>query len=196
MKVRLAGEIGPFDDNEIVDDGPFYTGSVTKNVLIVASTTYQGVPPARPARVSAGQFLPFALTPLDINTNGPLGVNQLPPLAEHSCRQFVDIITFARPLGVAIWPPLTNISGSVGTTGLPVTELPQTVPLTYAPETDLATTFRGLLHRWQQETMFLSSTTAIVMCDPYQQIIGMGTAALPFIFAQLRAEGDDPGSER
>lgn len=52
--------------------------------------------------------------------------------------------------------------------------------------------FRQLADRWKQETAFKSYTGDIVLNDSYQRILAMGPAALPFVFAELRAEGDDP----
>jgi len=38
----------------------------------------------------------------------------------------------------------------------------------------------------------MSSITGMSMLRPYQQIIGMGKDALPFILAELKEEADDP----
>jgi len=48
--------------------------------------------------------------------------------------------------------------------------------------------FLSLKKRWIQETEMLSSTTEICTNVNYQQIIGMGEIALPFIFADLSNE--------
>jgi hypothetical protein len=48
--------------------------------------------------------------------------------------------------------------------------------------------FHELAERWKLETMFLSSTTAMVLNSSYQQIIGMGREALPLILAELSRE--------
>ena len=45
--------------------------------------------------------------------------------------------------------------------------------------------FRQLADAWQRKSSLLSSTTAICTLPEYQQIIGMGRAALPFIFQEL-----------
>lgn len=50
----------------------------------------------------------------------------------------------------------------------------------------LAERFRQLANRWRAETSWLSSTTAIATHPAYQEIIGMGEAALPFILEDLR----------
>jgi hypothetical protein len=50
---------------------------------------------------------------------------------------------------------------------------------------DLSQRFRKLRDQWSRETEHLSSITQIVLHPAYQQIIGMGPAALPSIFADL-----------
>jgi hypothetical protein len=52
--------------------------------------------------------------------------------------------------------------------------------------------FQQLVEQWQTERGTMSSITEAVLCPAYQSIIGMGELALPFIFAQLRSEGDEP----
>jgi hypothetical protein len=52
--------------------------------------------------------------------------------------------------------------------------------------------FQCLAQEWRQQSGALSSVTAMAMLRPYQQIIGMGRNAVPFILAELKAEGDDP----
>jgi hypothetical protein len=47
-----------------------------------------------------------------------------------------------------------------------------------------------LAREWKEATSFTSSATAMAMHPAYQQIIGMGHAALPFIFQELRREPD------
>jgi len=46
--------------------------------------------------------------------------------------------------------------------------------------------FRYLADLWSAETSFLSDLTAVFMHPAYQRIIGMGKAALPHIFTELR----------
>jgi hypothetical protein len=48
--------------------------------------------------------------------------------------------------------------------------------------------FTHLTAQWREETQFLSSSTAIAMHPAYQQIIGMGPAALPLILRELERE--------
>ncbi|HZT40925.1 MAG TPA: hypothetical protein VFA07_01985 [Chthonomonadaceae bacterium] len=62
--------------------------------------------------------------------------------------------------------------------------------LTQTEETTLRKRFEELTAQWRAATRFLSSTTAIAMHPAYQQIIGMGPAALPFILREL-----DQGSD-
>jgi hypothetical protein len=49
--------------------------------------------------------------------------------------------------------------------------------------------FDRLAARWHEETDHLSSLTDIVLNFNYQRIIGMGPAALPFIFDEFRTNG-------
>ena len=60
-------------------------------------------------------------------------------------------------------------------------------------EGDDATTarsFHTLARQWKEATQFVSSVTEMVTDPAYQQIIGMGKAALPLILAELRREPD------
>ncbi len=50
--------------------------------------------------------------------------------------------------------------------------------------------FADLAQEWRNATAFTSSATAMAMHPAYQQIIGMGDAALPLIFQELRREPD------
>ena len=50
--------------------------------------------------------------------------------------------------------------------------------------------FAALAEDWRRETGVLSSTSQIVMHPSYQQIIGLGQAALPFILAELEHRPD------
>ena len=54
------------------------------------------------------------------------------------------------------------------------------------------TRFTGLVAKWRQERGATSSIGAAVQCQSYQQIVGMGPVAVPFLIEQLRAEGDKP----
>lgn len=45
--------------------------------------------------------------------------------------------------------------------------------------------FHRLKEKWEAETAFLSSVSDIVMHPAYQQIIGMGPAAIPFILKEV-----------
>jgi hypothetical protein len=67
------------------------------------------------------------------------------------------------------------------------------IALDYPTESkDLAEKFQALRLQWHEQRGISSSATAIVMCEAYQRIIGLGPAALPIIFAQLNSEGDRP----
>ena len=52
--------------------------------------------------------------------------------------------------------------------------------------------FQRLADEWRHQSASMSSVTAMAMLRPYQQIIGMGPAAIPFILTELKIEGDDP----
>ena len=45
--------------------------------------------------------------------------------------------------------------------------------------------FSRLKEKWKSETAFLSSISEIAMHPDYQQIIGMGTTAIPFILQEM-----------
>jgi hypothetical protein len=57
-------------------------------------------------------------------------------------------------------------------------------------QTDIATRFAQLADRWRRETAVFSSTTEIAMNPAYQQIIGMGPAAVPLILRELEKRPD------
>jgi len=50
----------------------------------------------------------------------------------------------------------------------------------------IADRFSALADRWEEETAFLSSSTAIAEHPAYQEIIGMGWDAVPLIIGRLR----------
>jgi hypothetical protein len=50
--------------------------------------------------------------------------------------------------------------------------------------------FSRLVSEWRGGTRYSSSTTEIAMHPAYQQIIGMGRAALPLIMKELRTKPD------
>ena len=47
-----------------------------------------------------------------------------------------------------------------------------------------------LLSAWREETAYLSSSTAITEHSAYQELIALGTSALPFLFRDLDKTGD------
>jgi hypothetical protein len=53
---------------------------------------------------------------------------------------------------------------------------------------ELASRFRDLTKQWKAETEFLSSPDDIAMHPAYQQIIGLGSAAVPLILRELERE--------
>jgi hypothetical protein len=66
-------------------------------------------------------------------------------------------------------------------TSTPATNLNQTSP---------RERFRALAAEWKTRSRHLSNTTQMAMLKPYQQIIGMGDAALPLILEELQREPD------
>ena len=52
----------------------------------------------------------------------------------------------------------------------------------------LRSRFDRLADQWSEETEFVSSSSAIVLNGAYQQIIGMGQAAIPLILRRLESE--------
>jgi len=57
---------------------------------------------------------------------------------------------------------------------------------------DDQTLFEYFVHEWRKERGITSSTTDMILCPSYQAIIGMGPKAIPWILAEMEAEGDDP----
>ena len=50
--------------------------------------------------------------------------------------------------------------------------------------------FQRLTHEWKNQSRFLSNTAQMAMLWPYQRIIGMGIAAVPFILEELQRDPD------
>jgi len=48
--------------------------------------------------------------------------------------------------------------------------------------------FRRHLAEWKEQSRYLSNTAQMAMLRPYQQIIGMGAAAVPLILEELQRE--------
>ncbi len=57
-------------------------------------------------------------------------------------------------------------------------------------EADLRERFEQLRDEWKSQSRYLSNTAQMAMLWPYQQIIGMGPAAVALILAELRRETD------
>jgi hypothetical protein len=53
-----------------------------------------------------------------------------------------------------------------------------------------AISFRDLVRQWKDDTISLSSIEEMALHPAYQRIIGMGPAALPWIFKELETEPD------
>jgi hypothetical protein len=50
--------------------------------------------------------------------------------------------------------------------------------------------FSQLVEQWRRQSAVMSSVTEMSMLKPYQEIIGMGEAALPLIFDEMKGEPD------
>ncbi|MEX0725656.1 MAG: hypothetical protein WEB58_16260 [Planctomycetaceae bacterium] len=50
--------------------------------------------------------------------------------------------------------------------------------------------FQKLAAEWKTQSRYLSNSAQMAMLKPYQQIIGMGTAAVPMILEELQREPD------
>lgn len=70
---------------------------------------------------------------------------------------------------------------------LQLVAIPQTQLATFAHTNTLKTKFETLADEWRRNTAFSSSITEIVLDPNYQQIIGMGVAAVPLILNELRS---------
>jgi hypothetical protein len=66
---------------------------------------------------------------------------------------------------------------------------PTTVARTHGPE-HLEARFRALAQKWRDETSHLSSAARMAQHPAYQEIIGMGFAAVPLLLAQLQSKPD------
>lgn len=54
------------------------------------------------------------------------------------------------------------------------------------PSSSLATRFEALADEWEADTAFTSALNELVLHQNYQDIVGMGLPALPFIFERLK----------
>lgn len=57
-------------------------------------------------------------------------------------------------------------------------------------ESDHIQKFQSLAKQWRKETRHLSLMSDIVLNSAYQQIIGMGTSAIPLILQELKEQPD------
>ncbi len=55
---------------------------------------------------------------------------------------------------------------------------------------DVRERFRQLAAQWKEQSRHMSNTAQMAMLKPYQQIIGMGEAAVPLILEELQREPD------
>jgi len=58
------------------------------------------------------------------------------------------------------------------------------------PPIDLETRFRALADQWRWETGAVSSVSEMANHPAYQEIIGMGPAAIPLLLRELQERGD------
>jgi hypothetical protein len=56
------------------------------------------------------------------------------------------------------------------------------------PEADLRQQFQNLASEWKELSRYMSNTAQMALLKPYQQIIGMGRLAVPFILEELQKE--------
>jgi hypothetical protein len=59
-----------------------------------------------------------------------------------------------------------------------------------ATKADPRDRFSRLASAWKEQSRYLSNTAQMALLTPYQQIIGMGTDALPLILEELRRDPD------
>ena len=55
---------------------------------------------------------------------------------------------------------------------------------------DVRERFRQLAAQWKEQSRHMSNAAQMAMLKPYQQIIGMGEAAVPLILEELQREPD------
>lgn len=58
----------------------------------------------------------------------------------------------------------------------------------WIPDADSFSRFKRLSSAWREQSAHISSSTEKAILPPYQEIIGMGATALPFIFEELKAQ--------
>ena len=56
------------------------------------------------------------------------------------------------------------------------------------PRQDARERFKRLANQWKEESQYMSNTTQMAMLWSYQNIIGMGDPAIPFILEEMRSE--------
>jgi len=117
------------------------------------------------------------------------GVNTLRNLSEEPFVRYLYILGGQRGETVgdfrARWrtfPPHRHDPQVIFTAARPLQQAPR-------PVSSARQQFNKLAATWREETDHLSSLTDIVLNFNYQRIIGMGPAALPFIFDELRTNG-------
>lgn len=61
---------------------------------------------------------------------------------------------------------------------------------TLLTEEQIEERFARLRDQWKDQSRYLSNTAQMALKWPYQQIIGMGSDAVPLILAELKREPD------
>lgn len=64
------------------------------------------------------------------------------------------------------------------------------ISATLAPQPVSIERFRKLVGDWRQQRGFTSSLTEMALTPAYQEIIGMGPTAIPFLLEELEREPD------
>ena len=62
---------------------------------------------------------------------------------------------------------------------------------TWPGTTEDLTRFQGLAHLWKKETAHVSNVAKKALHPAYQEIIGMGKSAIPYLLEELNREPDD-----
>ncbi len=60
----------------------------------------------------------------------------------------------------------------------------------HAMKYDVRERFRQLAAQWKEQSRHMSNVAQMAMLKPYQQIIGMGEAAVPLLLEELQREPD------
>lgn len=92
-----------------------------------------------------------------------------------------------------LWSSAPPSAVAIGSEGIPASFTQPVMPIEASME--MWTEWRAFLDlktKWKKEIGQTSLSTKIALSQPYQQIIGMGQTALPFIVHELKNERDNP----